>query len=446
MVGAQVSRGTAANIEVPFGAAAVWAASLVPEGCDTQNQDQCSWEAAADAWRYSMNNLRLATESASEDDRSWLPLDNIRQVHGFVAQLGHEAGAWYGNWMNAAEISRQLLSQLSEWVDGTAPQKISLPPANIGTRFPSMGRSVVVPTDGDMSHSVTLANGFAMPVLGFGTWQLPPDGTTYKTVRWALEFGYRHIDTAQGYNNEEEVGRAIKESGIPRSEICLVTKLSSAGEYRSARRRFEQQLDLLGVEYIDIYMLHSPGADAESRKQAWQQMEELYDEGKIKALGLSNFNIDLIQEILGFARIRPVYLQNKYSIYQPGGREEALKGESLMSWLAKEQIVMTGYSIIHPEHGGYMSPMQDPHIKAIAQRHKRTPSQVLHRWLLQLGAAVIPRSTKQERIRENGDLFSFALSEVDMRLINGIASLMKSVPGTQQPAWCDDVYSVQSFS
>merc|ERR1719183_3133287 len=101
----------------------------------------------------------------------------------------------------------------------------------IATRFPTMGRSVVVPTDSDKRHAVTLANGFAMPVLGFGTWQLPADGTTYQTVRWALELGYRHIDTAQGYANEHEVGAAIRDSGIPREDICLVTKLSQPGEY-----------------------------------------------------------------------------------------------------------------------------------------------------------------------------------------------------------------------
>lgn len=175
-------------------------------------------------------------------------------------------------------------------------------------------------------------------------------------------------------------------------------------------------------------------------------MEELYDEGKIKALGLSNFNIDMVQELLAYARHRPVYIQNKYSIYQPGGRDETLQGESLMRWMEREQIVMTGYSIIHPEHGGYLSPMQDPHVKAIAQRHGRTPSQILHRWLLQLGAAVIPRSTKRERIRENGDLFSFALTEADMRLLNGIASLFKSTLGKKTPEWCADVYGVQAFA
>lgn len=424
----------------------MWASNLVPEGCDTQNQHMCSWGAAADAWRYAINNLRLAMESGSDEDKTWLPFDAIQQVQGFVAQLGHEDGAWYGNWQNAAGISRELVKQLEQWVKENPTQKLALPKGDIGTRFPSSGRSVVVPTDGDMSHAVTLANGFAMPVLGFGTWQLPADGTTYQTVRWALELGYRHIDTAQAYGNEHEVGRAIKESGIPRSEICLVTKLSNIGEYRAARQRFQQQLDIMGVEYIDIYMLHSPGSDAESRKIAWQQMEELYDEGKIKALGLSNFNIDMVQELLAYARHRPVYIQNKYSIYQPGGRDETLQGESLMRWMEREQIVMTGYSIIHPEHGGYLSPMQDPHVKAIAQRHGRTPSQILHRWLLQLGAAVIPRSTKRERIRENGDLFSFALTEADMRLLNGIASLFKSTLGKKTPEWCADVYGVQAFA
>merc|ERR1712232_1429629 len=98
------------------------------------------------------------------------------------------------------------------------------------------------------------------------------------------------------------------------------------------------------------------------------------------ALGVSNFDIPHLQELLSYAKVRPVYLQNKYSIYQPGGRDEALKGESLMEWLARENIVMTGYSTIHPEHGGLLSPLDDPHVKAIAQRHGRTASQVLHRW------------------------------------------------------------------
>merc|ERR1712232_1124197 len=143
----------------------------------------------------------------------------------------------------------------------------------------------------------------------------------------------------------------MKDSGVPRSEICLVTKLSNPDEYPAARQRFEQQLQILGVDYIDVYMLHSPGRTPQSRQQAWQQMEQLYDEGKIKALGVSNFDVALLTELLSFARIRPVYIQNKYSIYQPGNSDESLQEESIMEWLAREKIVMTGYSIIHPAHG-----------------------------------------------------------------------------------------------
>lgn len=282
-----------------------------------------------------------------------------------------------------------------------------------------------------------------MPVLGFGVWQIPADGSTYRSVLSALQTGYRHIDTAQGYRNEHEVGQAMRDSGVPREEICLVTKLSDPSEFFSARQRFEKQLEVLGVEYIDIYMLHSPGKSKESRQQAWSQLEELYREGKIRALGVSNFNVPLLQELLGFAQVRPVYIQNKYSIYQPGSYDEAIQTNSLMEWLAQEKIVMTGYSIIHPGHAGYLSPLDDPHVRAVARRHGKTPSQVLHRWMLQIGAAVIPRSTKPERIKENGDLFDFSLAEKDMRLFNGIASLIKSVPGQPlTPAWCDDVYGI----
>jgi len=176
---------------------------------------------------------------------------------------------------------------------------------------------------------------------------------------------------------------------------------------------------------------------------AWKQLEALYAEGKIKALGVSNFGVPLLKELLSYAKVRPSYIQNKYSIYQPGNRDEALQAHSLMEWLGHQRIVMTGYSIIHPAHNGLLSPLEDPHVKAIAKRRGKTPSQVLHRWMLQLGAAVIPRSTKPERIKENGAIFDFSLPEQDMRLLNGLVSLVKSTPGQKVvPAWCQDVYGI----
>lgn len=431
---------TSGVVQIPYAAAAFWAESLIPSECDVQ-EGECDWHGAAAAWHYTWNNLRLALDQLSPEDQAKLPMADVQQVHTFIKQLGWHPGIWYGNWHTGAAYTRHLIKELKTWLQDER-STLRLPQANIGTQFPTLGRSVSVPTDGNMGATVTLANGFAMPILGFGTWELPADGTAYRSTLTALELGYRHIDTAQGYQNEHEVGRAMRDSRIPRSQICLVTKLSNPHEYRAARKRFESQLATLQVDYVDIYMLHSPGESKEDRQKAWSELETLYDEGKIKALGVSNFDTDLLTELLSFARIRPVYIQNKYSIYMPGNDDEAQKESSLMEWLGKERIVMTGYSIIHPAHGGYLSPLNDPHVVSIAQRYSRTPSQILHRWLLQLGAAVIPRSTKRARIQENGLIFDFVLSEEDMRLLNGIGSLVRSVPGDRRPTWCDDVYGL----
>lgn len=446
------AREASVEMRVPFIDAALWAASKIPEACDLQSQG-CHWEAVGDAWHYTLNNLHLGMRTAQQEERAQLPEDAVREVRDVLVKLGHQDGMWFANWHQAAPMARHVVRVMQGWQSGPLP--IILPPSNIGTRFPSFtGRSVVVPSDGNMASSVNLANGYSMPILGFGTGEIRADGTTYQSVRWALELGYRHIDTAQAYANEHEVGQAIRDSGIPRAQICLVTKLSAKAEYGMARQRFEQQLATLQVDYVDVYMLHSAGNSKEDRQQAWRQLEELCDEGKIKALGVSNFNIELLKELLGFARIRPVYIQNKYSVYKPGGSagwgggDEALRDSSLMEFLAFERIVMTGYSMIHPGLGGdngYMSPMEDPHVKAIALRLGRTPSQVLHRWLLQLGGAVIPRSTNYERIKENREILSFSLPETDVRLLNGIASLYKSSPGTISPKWCDDIYGVMTL-
>merc|ERR1712061_872482 len=143
-------------------------------------------------------------------------------------------------------------------------------------------------------------------------------------------------------------------------------------------------------------MLHGPGEDVESRKAAWSAMEALYDEGRIRALGLSSFNIKLLSEVFSYARVKPVYLQNKFTIYQPGDVNEAVKDASLMEWLRAHDVIMVGFSVINPGHwsSSYLEPLQDPHVLAIARRLGRSASQVLHRWVLQLGAAVIPRSTQ----------------------------------------------------
>jgi len=443
--------GTGTAVAPPFAEATLWALSLLPAACDKQGGEGCKWQAVPDTWRYVFSNLRLAISHADAERRGMLTseiMEQLNVIHDFMEQLGDQTGYWIGSWHNAAPAARAVMDAFMPWLEGyRAGPPLRIVRGNTGVVFPSFsGRSLQVSTDGDTAATTKLANGVGLPILGFGVWQLPADGTTRQAVMWALEAGYRHIDTAQGYGNEHEVGSAIKASNVPRSAISIVTKLSEPKEFRTARFRFESQLKTLGVDYIDVYMLHSPGYGKEDREAAWRQMEELYDEGKIRALGVSNFNIEQLEELFAFARIKPVYIQNKYSIYQPGGYDEARSSTSLMEWLNEHKVVMTGYSIIHPAHGGLLSPMDDPHVRKIAARHGRTPSQILHRWLLQLGAVVIPRSRNRARIIENSQLFNFALPDTDVRLLNGLASLVKSTPKQRDPAWCEDVYGVGAFS
>ena len=177
-----------------------------------------------------------------------------------------------------------------------------------------------------------------MPVLGFGTWQLM-GSACYEATAHALRTGYRHIDTAQAYGNEAEVGRAIAQSKVPRREVFLVTKLSNHGEYQGPQllARFESQLKDLQTDYIDLYMLHSPGPSKELTLSAWRTMEQLYHEGRIRALGVSNFGRAELESLLADASVPPVYVQNKFSIYSPG-EQRIDTTRSLMGYLKEKGI------------------------------------------------------------------------------------------------------------
>lgn len=440
----------------------MWASALVPGSCDSCESTEagfacdvnCKWERQAAAWRYAWNNLRLAVEAADPAHRAKLSDDMHRQLaelHVFIGQLGNGMHTWIQNWHLASTAVREILAYLQPWLSKEAYRPgpaLLVPLYNHGLRFPGPGRSVQVPTNGDLGARVSLSNGVAMPILGFGVSGLPPeDEVAYRAVRQALQMGYRHVDTAQSYGNEIEVGRAIRDSGLSRQEIFLVTKLSDI-EKSKTRQTFESQLSKLGVEYVDVYMLHHAGSDRETRTEVWQELEALYDEGHIRALGVSNFGIELLEELFSFARVKPVYVQNKFTIYQPGGINEAMEQVSVMEWLGSHGVLMTGFSVINPSHwsSSYLEPLRDPHVLAIASRVKRSASQVLHRWVLQLGAAVIPKSSSYERIMENAQVFDFALDEAEMRLLNGLASLAASTPIERRPPWCEDVYGLERLS
>lgn len=262
----------------------------------------------------------------------------------------------------------------------------------------------------------------------------------YDATLAALQVGYRHIDTAQAYMNEQEVGFAIRDSGIPRGELFLATKISDPDEFTVLEQRLEAQLAALGTDYLDLYMLHSPG-DKVAREAAWRTMEDLLSKGKVRSLGVSNFGVRELEELLAFARVKPVYVQNKFSVYNPG--EQQVGSKPILAFAQEHGIQVMGYSVINP-WPFMIPPMEDPHVQALATRYGRSPAQVLHRWALQLGVAVIPKSATAARIQENARLLDFELSELDMRLLGGIVILSESIANSVQPAWADDVYGLGS--
>lgn len=235
-----------------------------------------------------------------------------------------------------------------------------------------------------------------MPAVGFGTWRLWAKDA-YQPVRWALEAGYRHLDTAEGYANEAEIGKAISDSGIPREEIFIATKASSVPkgltDMGHAAEVFAFQLAQLGTHYVDLYMLHTPPPDPKQLQLLWQIMETFYDEGRARALGVSNCDVKELQFILSFARIPPAYVQNLFKIYKPG---EQIFTDDVVAFAQSNGMVFMGYSV-QTEWPHVMSPLEDPHILAISASVGRTPSQVLHRWALQRGVGVIPKSATRSR-------------------------------------------------
>jgi len=261
-------------------------------------------------------------------------------------------------------------------------------------------------------------------------------------VRHALKVGYRHLDSAQAYGNEADVGKALKQSGLDRAEVFLSSKLSDTEDYgkEGVFRRFAMQLEMLQTDYLDLYMLHSPGPK-EKLKETWQAMETLYDQKKVRALGVSNFDEKTLKTLLKFARHKPVYCQNKFSVYMPGEQSPAQK--SIMKFLNDSKIQLTGYSVINP-YPMLLNQLQDPHVVKVAKRLGRTPSQVLHRWALQLGAAVLPKSATKARIEENFKLFDFDLSDFEMQLLSGLSALGGSGSDKALP-YVTDTYKVSKM-
>lgn len=253
--------------------------------------------------------------------------------------------------------------------------------------------------------TITLNNGVPMPQLGFGVWQVPDDEAT-AAVATALETGYRSIDTAAIYENERGVGRALAASGLPREELFVTTKLWNAEQgYDSTLRAFDASLERLGLEQVDLYLIHWPMPAVDRYLDTWKAFEKIYADGRARAIGVSNF--------------QPAHLNR---VLELGGTTPALNQIELHPTL--QQSVPRAY---HADHGiatEAWSPLgqggdllKDPKLARIAEKHGRTPAQVVLRWHLQLGNVVIPKSVTPSRIRENFDVFGFSLDAEDMAAI-----------------------------
>ncbi len=251
---------------------------------------------------------------------------------------------------------------------------------------------------------VKLNNGIEMPLFGLGTYQARPGKQTKEAVLYALKIGYRLIDTAAMYENEEAVGEAIRESGIPREEIFLTTKLWNADHgYDNALAAFDESLKRLDLSYIDLYLIHFPVEKL--RNESWRALEKLLEKGKCKAIGVSNYMIWHLEELLKSSSTIPAVNQVEFSPY--------LYQKELLDFCKAHKIMFQAYSPLTKGHK-----LGDPKLGEVASKYSKTPAQILIRWALQKGTIVIPKSAKKQRIKENASVFDFEITTEDMNLLD----------------------------
>ena len=255
---------------------------------------------------------------------------------------------------------------------------------------------------------IKLNNGVEMPQLGFGVWQVPDDEAE-RAVGTALESGYRSIDTAAIYGNEEGTGKAIAASGIPREDIFVTTKLWNADQgYDSTLRAFDTSLAKLGLEYVDLYLIHWPLPARDTYVDSYKAFEKLLADGRVKALGVSNFLPEYLERLIGETSVVPAVNQIELHPH--------LQQHAAREFHARHGIATEAWSPLGQGKGL----LEVPAIVAIAQKHNRTPAQIVLRWHLQTGNVVIPKSVTPSRIRENIDVFDFSLDTEDLAAISAL--------------------------
>lgn len=258
-----------------------------------------------------------------------------------------------------------------------------------------------------------LNNGISMPLLGLGVYDMY-NQEAEKAILQALEIGYRLIDTASMYGNEVEVGNAIRQSGIPREDIFLTTKVNDSDHgYDEALRAFESSQRKLNCDCIDLYLIHWPIRN--KRQDTWRALERLYQEGQVRAIGVANYLEPFLDELLPSAAVVPAVNQVEFSPY--------LFLEGLLQRCRREKIVLQAYTpLVRGER------FNDPKLLALAKKYDKTPAQIILRWALQLGVSTIPKSANPKRLQENFDLFDFSISDTDMAYLATFNENYRVVP------------------
>lgn len=253
---------------------------------------------------------------------------------------------------------------------------------------------------------VTLNNGVTMPQLGFGVYQTPPEETE-KAVSDALATGYRLIDTAAAYQNEEGVGAAVAQSGIPREDMFITTKLWVQDHgYDNTLRAFDTSMKKLGLDYLDLYLIHKPYGDYYG---AWRAMERLYNEGCVRAIGVTSFWNERLADLCTMNEIKPAVNQIETNVWNQKWQEEA--------FMKEQHVQQEAWA---PFAEGNQDVFTNPVLQAIAQKYGKTTGQVMLRWLLQRGIVVIPKTVHKQRMEENIQVFDFALDAGDMQQIQSL--------------------------
>lgn len=258
----------------------------------------------------------------------------------------------------------------------------------------------------DLRGTFELHNGVKMPYFGLGVYLSEDGKEVINAVRWAIELGYRHIDTAAIYNNEEGVGLGIKESGILREDIFVVSKVWNADQgYDSTLRAFDESLKRLGLDYLDLYLIHWPTKG--KYKETWRALEQLYKEKKVRAIGVSNFMQHHLEDLLQTAEIAPMVNQMEFHPY--------LVQQELLDYCKSHNIQYEAWS---PMMQGKIFEMDV--FKELSKKYNKSIAQIVLRWDLQKGVITIPKSAKKERIKANADIFDFELSHMDVAYLDSL--------------------------